>query len=155
MKYRIMPHNVTQTNIRSRLDSFLPDKEQDHVVNFEKECVEFQRGDRVQCRIYVGKNKWTFGKISKRTGRLHYEITLDNGKICRRHINQMMKCHRNVPVQSDVELDHFDYVNPESDSNEPIQPRQENLQEPEHVTQNVRPRRNVRFPQYLQDYDLN
>lgn len=55
---------------------------------------EFKRGDRVQIRGYDG-NKWKFGKILDRRGKLHYEIEAD-GKKQQRHVDQIIgtKCTR-------------------------------------------------------------
>lgn len=54
---------------------------------------EFKVGQRVQVRDYRNtKQKWNFGIILKREGDVNYQIQLDDGTICRRHINQMLRC---------------------------------------------------------------
>lgn len=52
---------------------------------------QFGQGDRVQVRSYaIPKVKWEFGVVTRRLGRLHYEIRTDDGKVLRRHIDQML-----------------------------------------------------------------
>lgn len=47
-------------------------------------------GERVQARYYAtNKAIWKFGRITKKLGNLHYIVTLDNGFVFKRHINQL------------------------------------------------------------------
>ncbi|XP_018376031.1 PREDICTED: uncharacterized protein LOC108769509 [Trachymyrmex cornetzi] len=46
-------------------------------------------GDRVQSRAYSGTQRWKLGVITKKLGRLHYLIHLDEGYLIKRHINQL------------------------------------------------------------------
>lgn len=68
--------------IRSRLDLIFPvqNKAYTNVNNESKKIRNFDAGERVQCRNYCGKLKWCFGKISKRLGKSHYVIKMDDGK---------------------------------------------------------------------------
>ena len=50
---------------------------------------EFKIGERVKAREYLKHDKWRFGTVLERIGRLHYVIELDDGKIWRRHIDQL------------------------------------------------------------------
>ena len=48
--------------------------------------------DRVQARFFQNnKSIWKFGTITKKLGKLHYIITLDEGRSIKRHINQLLK----------------------------------------------------------------
>lgn len=71
--------------LRTRLDLLFPTKEErrdDTEVSFS-----FKEGERVSCRNYLGKEKWGFGKVSKRLGKLHYSVEMDDGRMWKRHIN--------------------------------------------------------------------
>ncbi|KAK2578443.1 hypothetical protein KPH14_001060 [Odynerus spinipes] len=49
----------------------------------------FKEGERVSCRNYNRGDKWIFGRVLKRIGKLHYLIKLDDGRTWKRHINQI------------------------------------------------------------------
>lgn len=113
-QYRIMPHQGTgvspsikmfSRNIRSKLDLLHPRNEQGNLnINLDKKCFSFKREDRVAARNYVGRDKWYFGKIIERIGKLHYKIKLDNGLIWKRHLNQIRACQtprRNCATEVD------------------------------------------------------
>ncbi|XP_045537307.1 uncharacterized protein K02A2.6-like [Papilio machaon] len=61
-------------------------KHQPHLIK------EFNPGDRIQARDYtVGSTqRWRFGTIQERLGRLHYKIITDDGSVWRRHIDQLL-----------------------------------------------------------------
>ncbi|KAI5721049.1 hypothetical protein M8J77_015290 [Diaphorina citri] len=50
---------------------------------------EFQVGQRVLSRHYLGADKWKTGTITERLGRIHYSVKLDNGPVVKRHVNQL------------------------------------------------------------------
>ena len=37
------------------------------------------------------RKKWKIGKVTKKLGKLHYLVKLDDGRIWKRHKNQMRK----------------------------------------------------------------
>lgn len=98
MQYRNTSHAATGKSpvelmftrrLRTRLDLILPiDKESIQTENKQAPIV-FEVGKRVSCRTYIGHDKWLFGKVKDRIGKLHYQIQLDDGRIWNRHINQM------------------------------------------------------------------
>lgn len=49
----------------------------------------FTEGQRILCRNYVGKEKWKMGNVTKRLGKLHYLVKLDNGYTLKRHVDQL------------------------------------------------------------------
>ncbi|CAG9583370.1 unnamed protein product [Danaus chrysippus] len=65
-------------------------KHQPHLIK------EFNPGDRIQARDYtVGSTqRWRFGTIQERLGRLHYKIITDDGCVWRRHIDHIQKLGR-------------------------------------------------------------
>jgi len=95
--YRIAPHAVTKKSpaelflerkLRTRLDLLFPLQEKDEaLVSYHCDIRSFKVGERVSCRNYIGKNKWEFGRIRNRCGKLHYLVTLDDGRTWRRHVN--------------------------------------------------------------------
>jgi len=66
----------------------------------------FACGERVACRNYSGSVKWKFGIVSARKGKLHYSISLDDGRSWERHANQMHRIGENTPT-SCLENDHY------------------------------------------------
>lgn len=108
MQYRNTSHAATGKSpaelmftrrLRTRLDL---------VLSTEKECMQtenkqvpinFELGKRVSCRNYTGHDKWLFGKVKERIEKLHYRIQLDDGRIWKRHINQMRAIGDQTPAK--------------------------------------------------------
>ncbi|XP_045500051.1 uncharacterized protein K02A2.6-like [Colias croceus] len=99
MMYRKTPNSSTGQSpgemmfkriYRTRIDLVKRKQEVRDCNNEElKVNKEFKPGDRVQIRMY-DSNKWKFGRILERKGKLHYEVEVD-GKIHHRHIDQIIK----------------------------------------------------------------
>lgn len=53
----------------------------------------FHEGDRVQVRNYTRESKWKFGNVKRKEGAVHYWILLDDGRLWRRHVDQMRPTH--------------------------------------------------------------
>ncbi|XP_045453521.1 uncharacterized protein LOC123662765 [Melitaea cinxia] len=99
MMYRKTPNNTTGLSpgemmfkriYRTRID--LVKRPQELRNNSNEEIIvtkEFQRGEKVQIRMY-DSNKWKFGNIVNRKGKLHYEVEVD-GRIHQRHVDQIIK----------------------------------------------------------------
>ncbi|XP_041674675.1 uncharacterized protein K02A2.6-like isoform X1 [Drosophila eugracilis] len=105
-QYRNAPHCTTGEppaklflgrKLRTRLDLIRPENVTEkvsakRVMNFNPSYRQFHSHDEV---YFLSGNprmdKWVQGKITKRLGDLHYEI-LYNGKLFKRHINQMRGC---------------------------------------------------------------
>ena len=88
VQYRIMPHSVTgktpsemlfHKQIRNQFDLLKPNSEKLQ-NNSNTQVISFQKGERVSCRNYTGKDKWMFGCVEKKLGKLHYWIKLDDGR---------------------------------------------------------------------------
>ncbi|XP_031332533.1 uncharacterized protein K02A2.6-like [Photinus pyralis] len=116
LHYRKTEHSVTKVSpsylmfgreIRSRLDFLKPDLEVNTKPSYNIRVREISVGKRVAVRDYNHSNKWEFGRIQKRLGKLHYLIQLDNGKFYKRHINQIRTIGENMPITNAVR----DYVN--------------------------------------------
>ncbi|KAM0726674.1 hypothetical protein ACS0PU_007858 [Formica fusca] len=60
-------------------------------------------GEKVQVRWWSrGKAEWKFGFITKKLGRLHYEVRLDSGYTLKRHINQLRSTYVKIPTSIDL-----------------------------------------------------
>ncbi|XP_025831435.1 uncharacterized protein K02A2.6-like [Agrilus planipennis] len=114
-QYRNMPHAQTglspaemvfNRKIRGRLDLLKQTRRKD--CNIDKDSRTFKEGERVIAREYVGKTKWKFGTVKKRTGKLHYRVRTDCGQDWRRHTNQL----RRTGVQLALHVNEFDYYIP-------------------------------------------
>ncbi|KMQ88518.1 hypothetical protein RF55_11981 [Lasius niger] len=86
--------------IRTRLDLLHPEIKH---CNNHKETIGThlvcKEGERVSCRNYLGVDKWMFGKVLERIGKLHYKIELDDGRIWKRHVNQIRVIGNKTPVK--------------------------------------------------------
>lgn len=112
-RYRIIPHCTTgispaelmfNRTIRCSFDIMKP-IENTPVQRFSdtscyiKNSNDFREGKRVSCRNYQKGDKWMFGRITKRIGRLHYIIRLDDGRTWKRHLNQMRMIGERTPLR--------------------------------------------------------
>lgn len=74
--------------IRSRLDLMIPSKDPNR-SEVQSKVRELQVGSKVAVREYVHENKWEFGIVKERLGKLHYLVQLNDGRVWKRHIDQM------------------------------------------------------------------
>ncbi|XP_058827472.1 uncharacterized protein K02A2.6-like [Topomyia yanbarensis] len=97
LSYRKMIHPATGRSpsmlvfgrqMRSRLDLMVPSNDSKG-SEIEQKTRELNVGSRVAAREYVHENKWEFGTIKLRFGKLHYLISLDDGREWKRHIDQI------------------------------------------------------------------
>lgn len=111
LHYRKTPHSVTgispaylmfNRDIRTRLDFSTEGRDlvSSGIQKGSSNGVpEFKLGQRVECRDYIHKDKWMFGKIHKRLGTLHYLVKLDNSQIWKRHVEQIREIGEEVPSE--------------------------------------------------------
>lgn len=105
LQYRRTPHTVTGKSpservfgwqIRSRLDCMKPEKEsRKSYLNKDKRVRDLNINTRVSVRDYFN-DRWKFGKILSRIGKLHYTIKLDDGRTWCRHIDQIREVSQNT-----------------------------------------------------------
>jgi len=108
LQYRIMPHTTINKlpaemflnrKLYTRLDLIIPTKENKiEAIDTSRITKFFSYRERVACRNYFGREKWKFGKISARVGKLHYVICLDEGSSWTRHVNQMRSIGESIPT---------------------------------------------------------
>ncbi|KYN50400.1 Uncharacterized protein K02A2.6, partial [Trachymyrmex cornetzi] len=125
--YRLTPHPELNKSpaeamygrkIRSRLDLMLPKVNNEQGIENDKILKVFKKGERVAIREYLNKNsKWRFGNINARLGKIHYEIKLDDGRIWKRHINQMKKIGNQIANYTSNlnDMDHNGPINTTKD----------------------------------------
>ena len=76
--------------IRSRLDLIVPANKPKCLSPEEESDVRcFTVNDRVCARDFLSPSKWKFGSISEKLGKLHYMEELDDGRIWKRHVDQL------------------------------------------------------------------
>ncbi|XP_011688649.1 PREDICTED: uncharacterized protein K02A2.6-like [Wasmannia auropunctata] len=167
MQYRVTPHCTTQTSpaklmfdreIRCALDIMKPTKDSNNTaqIHGDKKYREIKEGERVSCRNYLQGDKWNFGKIKKRVGKLHYLIHLDDGRIWKRHINQIRLIGKCTPQRTSMgERNNSKYANynSEGENREVLQQPQEIVVErPMNIPQLRRSERTRAPPQRYGDY---
>jgi len=101
MRYRVVPHATTGKSpsglligrkIRTSLDLMLPVELPVREINEESPTRHFNSGERVQVRDYRGNQKWIYGTIKRKVGNVHYDVIVGEGRIWRRHVNQIRPC---------------------------------------------------------------
>ncbi|XP_011858785.1 PREDICTED: uncharacterized protein K02A2.6-like [Vollenhovia emeryi] len=74
--------------------------------------ISFEEGKRVSCRNYAGNERWLSGTVLQKLGLLHYKVQLDDGRVWKRHANQMRKIGEATRIEQ--EEDDFSYSGPPS-----------------------------------------
>ncbi|XP_072023179.1 uncharacterized protein [Amphiura filiformis] len=160
MKYRVTPHTTTgqspsellmKRTIRSRLDLVRPDLQkrvqekqfgQAHNHDMHAKEREFQIQDAVFAHNYAARGpKWLPGHVIAQTGPVSYKVKLTDGRVWKRHVDQIRKRYSNMqnPPQAepksdvflppgDVLLDEAEVVNEQPDGNQGNQPNVGNEQ---------------------------
>lgn len=122
-QYRNTPHASTETSsdealfakkLRTQFDLLKPSNSNGHTMRYTPPF-QFATGKRVSCRNYSGNTKWLFGNIVEQTGSLHYKIRLDDGRVWRRHVNQMRPIGNETPKIRDEDFESYS-SSPPSDS---------------------------------------
>ncbi|XP_024085140.1 uncharacterized protein K02A2.6-like [Cimex lectularius] len=98
--------NFLGWNLRTKLDLIIRSPtservEQPHLTTASQLSV----GERIAARIYSQneQEKWAYGTVEKRLGRVHYNIKLNSGYVLKRHKDQLRRCE--VPASNQDGLD--------------------------------------------------
>jgi len=77
--------------LRLRLDAIKPNVPSPRPGSANFKARQFAIGDRVALIIQTVNNKpvWKFGIVTQKLGNLHYSIQLDEGRVLKRHIDQL------------------------------------------------------------------
>ncbi|XP_055613887.1 uncharacterized protein K02A2.6-like [Uranotaenia lowii] len=82
--------------IRSRLDLMLPKASEEDRPNLVVR--QFADGDRVRVRDFLSNNKWQFGRVVSKLGKLRYTVRLDDGRIWERHVDHICGVGEHLPL---------------------------------------------------------
>ncbi|XP_055615014.1 uncharacterized protein K02A2.6-like [Toxorhynchites rutilus septentrionalis] len=95
--------------MKSRLDLLVPVSAQENSIREEGESVRrFAINERIAARDFLGSSKWQFGTVTERLGKLHYMIELDDGRIWKRHVDQMRPGPKKQNNENDSWMEFFD-----------------------------------------------
>ncbi|XP_055584942.1 uncharacterized protein K02A2.6-like [Uranotaenia lowii] len=86
--------------IRSRLDLLIPNSTTE-AKKIDGKVRDIAEGARVAARDYLNKEKWKYGVVSEKLGKLHYHIRLDDGRTWKRHIDQIREVGQHLPNKND------------------------------------------------------
>ncbi|XP_058828591.1 uncharacterized protein K02A2.6-like [Topomyia yanbarensis] len=73
--------------IRSRLDLMLPGPTYSEKIDPKVRTIP--EGGRVAARDFLDNEKWKYGRVLEKLGKLHYTVQLDDNRIWKRHIDQL------------------------------------------------------------------
>lgn len=97
--------------IRTRLDFMIPKQsiEDDSVKPNQFTVRKLNVNDRVSARDYTGGEKYQFGIIIEVLGKLHCMVKLDDGRIWKRHIDQIHRIGSNIKIPNNDPIPfHYD-----------------------------------------------
>ncbi|XP_054281181.1 uncharacterized protein K02A2.6-like [Macrosteles quadrilineatus] len=96
--YDLMFGRSVRTNLAIIVPTLEPNKFQNKGLQVGIKR-NFKVGDKVQARVYVnGSSKWYSGYITEKQGHVMYVVQLEDGRITRRHVDQLIL--RRVPQHS-------------------------------------------------------
>lgn len=115
LQYRSMTHAFTNKSpaemflgrrLYTRLDLLLT-TEEENISSQNKFSRSLSCGERDACRNYSSEEKWKFGRIVEKLGKLHYKISLDDGRSWTRHINQIRSIGENTPTDYNSQNENY------------------------------------------------
>ncbi|XP_018399901.1 PREDICTED: uncharacterized protein K02A2.6-like [Cyphomyrmex costatus] len=145
--YRLTPHSelnkspaeaMFNRKLKSRLDLIFPKINKEIEIENTIGVRNFKEGKRVAVREYLNKNvKWRFGSVIAKLGKAHYTVKLDDGRIWKRHCDQMRKIGEqiNTPINDGSNFGEADHYGP-------VEVTQN------HVTANGRDQANIIHPNF-------
>lgn len=190
MQYRITKHASTEKTpaelvfgrqMRSLFDLMVPNENEcESVSEPMKEVRSLVTNQRVSARNYTaGGEKWKFGKIERKLGRLHYLIRMDDGNVWKRHIDQIRPIGSECRVETNQPNAHYtvnshprlvhtyvqENMEPEENNEEDLDnsvgdyescDSEQDIPQPHIENPQInRPVRNRQLPVRLNDYDLS
>lgn len=175
----VTPHSLTEKSpaeilmgrrLTTLLDKVYPDFTKEMVSKQEaniqrKPARTFQENDHVFARSYTPGEKWTPSTIVEATGPLSYKVATPDGRLLKRHTDQLRSRIEPSSLETNVEMEksssnHMDLPNARIIVDQPELTEAENAHRdvPESVisspqeTPFVRPSRVRQAPRYLEDY---
>ena len=98
--------------LRTRLDQVIPDltmhvqdvqDSQKHYHDKHTRCQNFSLGDRVLVHNYAGSPCWLPGIVKTVLGPVSYQVKLKDGRLWKRHLDQLLLDQSNQTDESQVE----------------------------------------------------
>lgn len=83
--------------IRSHLDLMLPGSTYNEKV--DPNVGSIPEGGRVAARDFLDQEKWKYGRVLEKLGKLHYRVQLDDNRIWKRHIDQLREVGPNLQAE--------------------------------------------------------
>ncbi|XP_031350553.1 uncharacterized protein K02A2.6-like [Photinus pyralis] len=169
----ITPHSVTGKSpseilmgrkLNTLLDKVFPDFSRDMTTKQEAQSSHkiprsFQEYDPVFSRSFVPGPKWIPTTVVKPTGPLSYKVATPDGKVIRRHTDQIRKrVEVSFPDRSEYPHEDSNDTFGGDENNDPpdasidIPDSRDTLDHPDVPTTSGRPARTIRAPSYLKDY---
>ena len=130
-EYRATQHSTTgvspaelflKRKLRTRFDLMHPDPKKQVMSKQASQKLHhdthvkaraFTPGTRVLARLYIGSDKWIPGTVIQQLGPVTYTVQISNGRIVKRHVNQLQPLHGNQEssdtTESDTVLDNQCY----------------------------------------------
>lgn len=94
---------IFNRQIKSRMDLIFSSQQKAASSKVHRSC---KIGERVGAREYLGQSKWQFGVITQKFGALHYDVTLDDVQVWRRHVDQIVRVGENVGETTEATIEH-------------------------------------------------
>jgi hypothetical protein len=130
-EYRATPHTTTNISpsellmkrkLRTRFDLMSPlntkgyvaGKQADQKIHHDKRTKfrSFLPGSLVMVREYNQSDKWIKGVIVKKLGPITYTVELTNGRLVKKHIDQLRECISTTPIEVTTIQDNYTYPTP-------------------------------------------
>ncbi|XP_062542475.1 uncharacterized protein K02A2.6-like [Armigeres subalbatus] len=83
--------------IRSRIDLMIPGPIHSDKVNPVGRTIP--EGGTVAARDFLDSEKWKYGYVIEKLGKLHYNVQLDDNRIWKRHIDQLREVGQNLRAE--------------------------------------------------------
>ena len=103
--------NLMLPNPKEHVTSRQADQKSHH--DLRSRARSFASGTRVMARMYVGSDKWIPGIILQQFGPVTYSVEIANGRVVKRHVNQLRPFNVELVVPdttiSDTALDNQSY----------------------------------------------
>ncbi|XP_062542480.1 uncharacterized protein LOC134210451 [Armigeres subalbatus] len=111
----MFPRSWRKTLVEQEARQAILNQQQSQVKNYKgNRDIEFEVDDKVIVRDYTNPNKasWTPGTVISKQGRRNWEVKLSkNGRVIKRHLNQMLRDERQVNAEGvildDKQRDEF------------------------------------------------
>nr|XP_029713626.1 uncharacterized protein K02A2.6-like [Aedes albopictus] len=92
---------IFNRQIRSHLDMMLPGPTYSEKVDHKVRSIPEE--GKIAAQDFLNHEKWKYGRVEEKLGKLHYMIPLDDDRVWKRHINQLCEVGPNF-IESQTSL---------------------------------------------------